>query len=99
MSELEFHQAVYTRNGEYVGSSDHNWNPIRWWCDSWWDVAYPLNTTGFTYMDVGSAEGLYPLRFAQRGGVGRGINPDSPYQVEATARLRSMYPEFDFSVG
>ena len=93
MSDFEFYQPVYSPDGKYLGSSDHTWEAIRWRCDAWWDVSIPIDTTGMTYVDVGSAEGLYPLRFAQRGGKGLGLNPDSPYQCQAYCKLRDLYSE------
>lgn len=47
---------------------------IQYWNDACWHRAIPANTTGLTYLDVGSHAGYFCLRFEQRGGSTTGID-------------------------
>lgn len=112
-SSVNFHQLVYDRSGSLLRIKDPNWEPIRFWFDACLAAAFPKDCSGLTYLDVGCSNGLYPLRFAQRGGVALGLNPsgydlregiasDPSSDTESTEieylAIRAMYPECRFSV-
>jgi len=74
MTSIDFYQPAYSPNGEFLKKVCPFF--YHFWCDSLWHNAVPKDTAGLSYLDIGCADGLYLLRFMQRGGKSAcGVDP------------------------
>lgn len=92
----EYYQPVYDLQGKLTR---YNYDVWQFWCDACWDRAIPEDTKGFTYFEVGCNEGLYLLRFMQRGGlsaIGLDIDksPEDFLRWDRFRNLKKMYNNF-----
>jgi hypothetical protein len=76
VSKKTFYGAIYSPEGEPLFDVDLC-TQIFFWNDACWDRCVPENCSGLSYLDVGFHQGLYLLRFDQRGGdaLGFDFNP------------------------
>lgn len=69
-----FYGLAYAPDGSKLHLSNDTWKENQYWNDACWNRCMPQDCTGLTYLDVGSAEGNYALRFEQRGGEASGVD-------------------------
>lgn len=67
---------------------------IFYWNDACWCKCFPKNAAGLSYLDVGSHDGIFLLRCAQRGGDACGVDIESYWVEDAVENLPNVGGEF-----
>lgn len=111
-----YYGTAYAPDGSKLHEAEpsNSWKENQYWNDACWNRCMPRDCAGLTYLDVGCAEGNHPLRFAQRGGVGYGLNfhpngaiiaQDDSYpntgeesDAERYLQLKALWPDHEFEV-
>ncbi len=109
----QFYGTAYAPDGSKLHEAEagNSWKENQYWNDA---CCMPQDATGLTFLDVGCSEGNHPLRFAQRGGTGIGLNfhpngaiiaQDDSYpntglesDAERYLQLKELWPDQDFEV-